>query len=497
MSDGHRVGRLSALSFLALVLERVISLALIAVVAALFGVTADTDTYFLALIVPAALGYALVEALYTVFVPFFAARAEAPRPALSAALRVAVVPTAVLTGAYVAAVLIASPRGLAVWLAFSGALFAAPPSGVFAGFLIVKHRYAVAALRIPFISAVALLVAVVLLSLWQTITALAIAVSVGQLASLGLLIAVSARLAPGAEGQRRERASIRVLRPAPAVFVATLVGPQMVIVLERALASTLAAGAVTLLVNARGFVLVPAMAAQALAIGVFPAASERYRTLGHEALAGLALTAVRLSALIALVSAAYVAICRRELVEVVLERGKFGSEDARETARLIAIMAPSLIGVSGAAVAGRTLFGVGRQRVVAIVSAGAVALYVAFAVGLREVWGVEGLAAAFVASSIAGGAALGIVLARALELPLRSVVREWLVVPAALALVFAAAAAGAWLAVRREDGGVLASSVTLVVVALAGLGALAIALVAARAREWELLRGGLLARWTG
>jgi putative peptidoglycan lipid II flippase len=268
-----------------------------------------------------------------------------------------------------------------------------------------------------------------------------------------------------------------------------MVGPQIVVVLERALASTLAAGAVTLLVNARGFVLVPAMAAQALGIGVFPAASERYRALGREALAGLALTAIRLSAFIALVSGAYVAICRRELVEVVLERGKFGRSDAVETARLTAIMAPSLLGISIGAVAGRALFAVGRQRLVAVVSAGGIAVYLAFALGLRDVWGVEGLAAAFTFSAIATGGVLAGALARELELSWVATLREWLLAPTALAAAFGAAAWGAWLAVGRGTEGVASALLAIAVVGLAGLAALAAAITATRAREYELLRG--------
>ena len=274
-----------------------------------------------------------------------------------------------------------SPSDLGVWLAFTGLIAAQPLAGVYAAFLTAERRYALATMRVPFITAVGFAAALVLLSFWGSITAIAVGLTVGYVAQLLLLVVLEPRR-PAPRGASPPRA--RVLGPASSVFVATLVGGQLVVILERALASTLATGSVTLLANARGFVLVPAMAAQALASGVFPAASERFRELGQAGLSRLALTAIRLAVLIGMVSAVYVALCRRELIEVVLERGEFDEEDAQATARLIAIMAGSLLGISVAAVAGRALFGMGRQRFVAIVSGAAVALYAVAAVGLAR-----------------------------------------------------------------------------------------------------------------
>src|SRR5262249_60004172 len=118
-----------------------------------------------------------------------------------------------------------------------------------------------------------------------------------------------------------------LLGPPGSVFLATLVGGQLVVLVERVLASTLKTGSVPLLVNARGFVLVAAMAAQAIGSGVFPAANERFQASGRSGPADLALTALRIVAIIALVSAAYVALCRKQALEVVLQRGKFNSSD--------------------------------------------------------------------------------------------------------------------------------------------------------------------------
>ena len=437
---------------------------------------------------PAALGFSLTEAVYTAFLPYLGGAVGPTRRRLGAAMRFAVPLALVVGGGYAIVVVAVQPNDIGVWLAFAGLVTAQPLAGVYAAYFTAQRRYALATLRVPFITAVAFVSALVLLSFWGSITAIAVAFSVGYLAQLVLLAALERRR-PAPSGEAAPSPGLRILGPAGSVFLATLVGGQLVVLVERVLASTLPTGSVTLLVNARGFVLVAAMAAMALGSGVFPAANERFRELGRAGLADLALTAVRLGTLIALVSAAYVAICRRELLEVVLQRGKFSSSNTTETARLIAIMAGSLLGVSVSAVAGKALFGVGRQRFVAIASGAGVVLYVAAAVGLREVWGVEGLAAAFLISSLVTGAVLATALALMLALPVGAVLRDWVAAPLGFASVFALAVGGVWLLIGRPTEGVPAAIATLVATAAAGLAALVVALVAVRSREYELVRG--------
>jgi putative peptidoglycan lipid II flippase len=487
------VGRLSTLSFAALALERVFSLALIAVVAAVYGVSADTDTYYLALIVPAALGFSLTEAVYTSFLPYFGGAEGPTRRRLAAAVRFAIPLALVVGGGYALAVALVRPDRIGIWLAFAGLVTAQPLAGVYAAYFTAQRRYAVATMRVPFITATAFVLALVLLAFWGSITAIAVAFSVGYLLQL-VLLAVLARRGPAPVGAKAPSPGIGLLGPTASVFVATLVGSQLIVLLERVLASTLPTGSVTLLVNARGFVLAAAMAAQALGSGVFPAASERFRELGRTGLAELTLTAVRLAALIAMVAAAYITICRRELIEVVLQRGEFDAADARETARLIVIMAPSLLGVSVGAVAGKALFGVGRQRFVAVVSGAGVVVYLGAALGFRELWGVEGLAAAFLVSSLVTGTALALALAVAVSLPVSAVARNWVAAPVAYATVFGLAAGGAWLALGRTTDGVPAALATLAAAGAAGLAALALALVLTRSPEYAQLRRLLRAR---
>src|SRR5436190_826596 len=285
---GHPVGKLSALVLLALASERVLALALIALLAALFGASVQSDAYFFALIVPTAIGTALGEAT----------------------------DTALLALAVVAVVL-------------------------------------------PF---------------WDSVTAFAASMMVGYVASLAIFLALGRREPRGGRTGRLARnvTPVAVMAAAAPVAVATLVGGQFIIVVERSLAAGLAVGAVTLISLARGIALIPVQFAQALGNGVLPAAAEHYRNLEHAAVARLNLLALRLTMVTALVSATFLVICRRELVRIALQHGELNAGDAETTAKLAAILAVSLAGLSAGTVATKALYALGRQRFVAVVTAAGV-----------------------------------------------------------------------------------------------------------------------------
>ena len=312
---------------------------------------------------------------------------------------------------YIGILVAVSPDRLSVWLAFSPVIAATGLNGVYAAFLTAERRYALAILRVPLGTGIALAVAAIVLPFWETPTALAIAVSAGQLATLALL-AVQARGAPSGTGESISASSL--FASSSAVFASTLLGGQLVIVVERFLASGLVAGAVALLAYARGIALLPVMFAQAVGSGMFPAAAERFKAPERDALVRLAVNGMRLSVLAGLVSTAYVVICRRELVQVAFERHAFTSTDAATTATLVAILAGALTGASLTASGARMLFALGRRREVLLISVGALVLYVVAAVVLREAYGLNGLASAFTVASTAGGLVLAAVLVRRL-----------------------------------------------------------------------------------
>lgn len=482
----HPPKKLAFLSFAALALERVIALVLIGVVAALFGASRQSSTYFLALIVPITLGVSTSEAFYTALLPVFTGPGRASRGLLHAALRVAVPLTLAATAAYLAVLTLVSPPRLSVWLAFSPVLAATGLNGVYAAFLTASRRYPLAILRVPLATALALVFVAAVLPAWRSTTALALGISIGQLSTLAFL-ALRARNAPRGEGTQGGITAWGLFASAGAVFAATLVGGQLVIVVERFLATGLVPGAVALLAFARGLALLPVMFAQAIGSGVFPAATERREALEGASLARLALTAVRLSLLAGLISTAYVVICRRELVQIAFQRHAFGSGDTRETATLVAILATSLVGASAASAAAKTLFALGRRSLVLVISAAGVALYVIAAVVLRDVYGLDGLATAFTISASATGAAFLVALVPALRLRPFQIVREWLVAPVALAAAFTAGAGALWFALgdRHSFSGALGAASAA---GVAGIVALAAAIRLANGVEYSLAR---------
>ena len=245
-----------------------LALVLVAVVAALFGATGASSTYFLALIVPITLGVSTSEAFYTALLPRFTRRTRPPRGMLYSSLRIAGALVLAATVLYVAILIAISPDRLSVWLAFSPLIATTGLNGVYAAFLTAERRYALAILRVPLGTGIALAITAVVLPFWESTTALAIAVSAGELATL-VVLAVQAHSAPA--GGASERITARSLfSSSAAVFVSTLLGGQLVLVVERFLANGLVSGAVALLVYARGIALLPVMFAQAVGSGVFP-----------------------------------------------------------------------------------------------------------------------------------------------------------------------------------------------------------------------------------
>lgn len=466
-----------------------LALVLVAVVAALFGATGASSTYFLALIVPITLGVSTSEAFYTALLPRFTRRTLPPRELLHSSLRIAAAIVLAGTAVYIGILVAASPARLSVWLAFSPLIATTGLNGVYAAFLTAERRYTLAIMRVPLGTGIALAVAAIVLPFWESTTALAIAVSAGQLATLALL-AVQARGAPAGDGSERITAS-SLFSSSAAVFVSTLLGGQLVLVVERFLANGLVAGAVALLAYARGIALLPVMFAQAVGSGVFPAAAERYKALQRESLTRLAVNAMRLSVLAGLVSTAYVVICRRELVQVAFERRAFTAEDAATTATLVGILAAALTGASITADGARTLFALGRRREVLVVSVGALALYVVAAVVLREAYGLNGLATAFPIAATAGGVALAIVLVRRLGIGMGRVAREWIAAPVALACAFTVGALAVWLPFGGPHPGFAAALGTAVAVGLGGLAVLGVAIRFARGLEYSLLERAL------
>ena len=136
---------------------------LVAIVAALFGASGASSTYFLALVVPITLGVSASEAFYTALLPRFTSRTRPPRELLHASLRIAGAFVLAGTAVYIGILVAVSPDRLSVWLAFSPVIAATGLNGVYAAFLTAERRYALAILRVPLGTGIALAVAAIVL----------------------------------------------------------------------------------------------------------------------------------------------------------------------------------------------------------------------------------------------------------------------------------------------------------------------------------------------
>lgn len=488
----HSVGRLTALSLLSAALDRGSAFLLVAVIAALFGASHESDLYFLALVVPTAVGGALSDGFYTVHLPIFTRRDEGL--SLAVAIRRAVVLAGTLTCLYVVILLAVSPRALTVWLLPAPILLTMSLTGVYAAFFVARRRYLLAVMRVPLATGLTLTLVLVVIPFSRSAGVLAGSIAAANLAVLLLLIT----RAPGRTRVRERKSSShsyrQTLSSTASAFVASIVGGPLVVIVERILASTLATGAVALLIFSRNLAIVPGLIPTALASGIFPAASARHAGVERKSLAKLMLGSIRIGVLVALVSIAFLIICRAEIVKVALQRGALNQAQAHTITRLVVIVSWSLVGTSMVVLVNRAFFAMGHYRVVAALSAASLTVYIATAAILRWQLGIDGLALAFSIALIGTGFASGALLVRALKLLPRQVLGEWLVLPTLLALVFAAGAYLGRLVLATSSPTAWHALETLVVSLVAGMAALGLAVSTFRTKEYVAVRNALRRR---
>jgi peptidoglycan biosynthesis protein MviN/MurJ (putative lipid II flippase) len=485
----HSVGRFSLLSFLAATLDRASAFLFVVVIAAVFGASHQSDLYFLALVVPTAVGGALSDAFYTVHLPIFTAESRSSL-LLQDYVRRASALAAALTLTYIVVLLAVTPRALLVWLIGAPILFVTALSGVYAAFFVAERHYLIAAMRIPLATAIALCFVSVLVPLWRSAGSLASSIVAGNILALGLLVWRARRIGLRRPRHRSAKYSYRqMLGSTSSAFGATIIGGPLVVVVERALASTLAIGTVALLTFSRNVALAPVLVPTALASGIFPAAAAHHAREERDRFLRLMLASMRLATLIALLSIGLLIICRVEVVNVALQRGALHHAQAQQIARLVLLVSWSLVGTSVVVVATRAFFAMHRYRLVAGLSAGSLALYGMTAAILRWRFGIDGLALAFSASLVATGMASAALLIRALSIPVRQALAEWLILPTFLALAFISGAYAGHTFVSTSSPTVWRALATLLVSFLGGTACLALAAFAFRTKEYHAVRG--------
>ena len=485
----HRVTALSGYSFVAGVFERMFALGLAALIAAIYGASAATDAYFFALIVPLTIGTILMEAAYTAALPTLLDETGAE---ISGVLRTVAAATVGVFLTYAAFLLVAGPGELLVWLSLSPLVVVLGLTGAYAAILVHDRRYAMATMRLPAASGLAFLFVAGLSQLSKSILVASLSVTCAYLIVLvGLALAAHRqRASPGTEAVPTSRDMIRSLG---AAVVAIAAGGPVIVLLERAFASTLQEGSVTLLAYARGLALVPLLLPAAIANGIFPAAVDHVRAVAQKRLVTLALLGIRLGLVSSLLPAVLIGLRRQEFVQIALEHGSLGATDAAATARLVGIMAISVVGFGAVVLGTRVLFALGRRRTVTIIGSVTLLAYAIVAPTLAFVGGAEGLATAFLLLSFGAGAMTLTYVVLALAIPPPEAVRQWLVAPTLLVIPFAVGVVAGDLLVPTSVG--FGRAVLGVFVSLGlGLVCLGTMLVLVRPAEYEALRRILGAR---
>jgi putative peptidoglycan lipid II flippase len=491
-SRDRRGGTLTAYSFAGGALDRVFVLGLAAVIAALYGASADTDAYFFGLVVPLTIGTILMEAAYTAALPRLADDgAAAP---LGGLMRTVALAALVAFVGYVVLLLVAQPAQEGVWLSLSPLILVLAITGVYAAVLVRGGRYAAAALRLPAASALALLSVAVLSQISQSILIASISVTAAYIVVLVSLILIAhGQAAPAVPGGGDRPGD--VVRSLVAAAAAVAVGGPLVILLERAFASTLEEGSITLLAYARGLALVPFLLSAAIANGVFLLAVDHARSADRRRLSQLAMSGIRMALASSLLAALFIALQRREIVGLALEHGELHADDGSTTAELVGLMAFSVVGLAAVVVGTRVLLALERRRLVTAIGAGSVVAYALVAPPLAMEGGAHGLAFAFVALATGSGVATLVYVAAALELRLRDALRHWVVVPLLYALPFTLGAlVGRALAAEGSDPSGAPALVELLASLGLGLICLGGAVALVRPDEYETLRRLVRAR---
>ncbi len=429
------------MSLAAVAADRLLAFVLIALVAALFGATAESDTYFLALVIPTAIGAGLSEALYAVLVPRFSRDAEDGTSSFESAWRAAGAFSVALSVAYALVVLVISPEEVTVWLLLAPTIFSLTLSGVYAAALVVAKRYALAVARVPLATAVGLAIVAMLAPVWPSVRLVAAASTLGSLATLLLLAYLYRKGVPHGKARLVRVDGRRLAASSGSAFASTVTSGPLFIVVERLLAAGLAAGSISLLTFARNLALLPLLISAALANGIFPSAAAQHARVHPAGVAHLVERTLCIAVTTSACAAAWLAVCRSEIVFLALQRGAIGPAEANATADLLLIFPWATIGLAVAAVSARVLFAVGRFAAVAAVSGFAIATYVGLAIPLSASQGREGLAYSFVGSTVVAAAASYVALSRAVLLRFRVGTVGGIAI---VALAFAAGAYAGW-----------------------------------------------------
>jgi putative peptidoglycan lipid II flippase len=455
--SGQRFTRRSAtfigsFTFAARVVERLGAFGQIALIASVYGSGFLSDRYFIASIGPLIIGAIAGEALSANILPALVRR-DGDRRLVAAAFWLALAALLVIMAVYLAVawfvVRIASPAGstgVSMWWAFApvGPLLAL--SGYLSGVLTYHERYVWPPFRAAIATVAGFLLTAVVVLFTHDLTWVAAAVSTGYALSLVALVVEVRRVGGrGTLGRPtasalREALALRTGLTAP--ILGGLLGGQVFVLLERALASTIGVGAVSTLSYARGVVFTPVIVSQSIALGVYPGMLRAYEADDLDQVRASFVRGLRLTLFLSLSGASIFALFGTETVDVLLERGAFDPAAAQRAGTVLAAFSLALVGTMMMVFVGRIFYAVAYFRAVVWTQLVALAVYLAVALPLRSGWQTTGLAYAFGIAEVLGAAAGVVFGGRRIMLPLRTALLA-MVAPALLRALPVAAALGA------------------------------------------------------
>jgi putative peptidoglycan lipid II flippase len=457
---GRRFTRRSAtfigsFTLAARIAERLGAFGLIALIASVYGSSFLADRYFIASIVPLIIGAITGEALSANIIPALVREGEARAARLVAAgFWLALALLVVVTAAYLAVVSVVVPADapagsteVGVWFAFApiGILFGV--GGYLGGVLTYYERYVWPPFRSAVATVAGFVLTLVVVAFTHDLVWVAAAVTGGYaLSLLALLFEVRSAAGPGALGlpSRAGLAHALTLRGGlVAPVLGGLIGGQIFVLFERALASTTGVGAVATLSYARGIVFVPLIVAQSIALGIYPGMVRAFEADDLAHVRESLVRGLRLTLFVGLALAVFFAAYGEETVRVLLERGAFDPHEARQAGTALSVFALALVGSMLMVLVARVFYAVDYFRAVVWTQLCALVVYVAIALPFRNAWGTTGLALAFGVAELTG-AALGVWLAaRRTRLGIAELLGDAVVPSVGRAALVAAALVGA------------------------------------------------------
>lgn len=406
---------LGSLNFMTQVGDRLLVFVQIAFVAAVFGVSTQADLFFLVSIVPLTIGSVVGEPFGRAFLTLLVrTQSKAEGAALAAAgffltAVVLVGLTAIYLGLAFAVVRREAPAGstdFAPWL-LAGLIAPGLGLGVYlSAVLLWLHRYGWSALRAPLASLTALALIALAAVTTDGVTWIVAALAAGYVAGTVALLGPLAATLGGGWLLRPTRAALReawalrgkVIPPT----LGGMLGGQVIVLLERALAAPLGPGAVALVSYARGIAGAPTVVGTAMGAGAYPGLVRAEAADSQEYMRRSFLSSLRLTATVGGGIAAFFALFGSGLAAFLFERGAFQLESADRVGELLVAFAVSTAAGSLLGFLSHALYGINRFAAVLYVQAAAFATYVVAAFSLRESFGLTGIAVAFSVAQMVG-----------------------------------------------------------------------------------------------